>query len=273
VLTDRDIYFVSNRSDTTTTDTCTFRDGSYRAELWNPLTGEIKQLRSIILNSNGYHINLKMEPRQSYFIVFYHLREFQGKGRETGNNFSEKRTVYTLKAPWRVRFDREMGGPDLVTFDTLADWSVNSEPGIKYYSGIADYSCNFDLPDSVSSAKDGEFYLDLGDVENMAKVRLNGKELGIVWCFPFRVKINDGLKKKNNLIEISVANLWVNRLIGDEQKPWDGIENSNWPDWLIKGLPRTSGRYTFTTHHFYTKDDQLVPSGLKGPVRLLRSAK
>jgi hypothetical protein len=51
-------------------------------------------------------------------------------------------------------------------------------------------------------------------------------------------------------------------------KPFDGIENGKWPDWLINGKPRTSGRYTFTTHHYYKKGDQLSESGLLGPVRI-----
>jgi hypothetical protein len=271
VLTDKDIYFISNRTDKPAEDTCTFRDGSYRAELWDPLTGEIKQLKGLSMNSDGYKIKLKMEPWQSYFIVFYHTRESQGRGKEVKENFPEKRAVQFINGPWTVKFDTALGGPDKVKFDSLYDWTSRNEPGIKYYSGIADYSCTFSLPDSVSSRSGKALYMDLGDVKNIAKIKLNGKELGVVWTNPFRVRINDAVKQKNNLLEIEVANLWINRLIGDEQKPWDGIENGKWPDWLIKGLPRTSGRFTFTTHHFYTREDSLVPSGLKGPVTLLRS--
>jgi hypothetical protein len=271
VLTDKDIYFISNRTDQFAEDSCTFRDGSYRAELWDPLTGEIKQLKGLSMNPNGYKMKLKMEPWQSFFILFYHTRESQGRGREVKENFPEKRTVHSVSGPWTVKFDQASGGPGKVEFDSLTDWSVRDEPAIKYYSGTADYSCSFNLPDSVSSRSVRELYLDLGDVKNIAKIKLNGKVLGVAWSYPFRVKINGTVKQKNNLVEIEVANLWINRLIGDELKPWDGIENGKWPDWLLKGLPRTSGRYSFTTHHFYTSTDSLVPSGLKGPVTILRS--
>ena len=81
--------------------------------------------------------------------------------------------------------------------------------------------------------------------QNLARVRLNGKELGIVWTAPWQVRITDDLREKDNNLEIEVVNLWVNRLIGDETKPWDGVENGKWPEWLSEGKPRTSGRFTF----------------------------
>jgi hypothetical protein len=74
------------------------------------------------------------------------------------------------------------------------------------------------------------------------------------------------MKNKDNNLEIKVANLWINRLIGDENKPWDGVENGKWPEWLSEGKPRTSGRLTFTTHRYYKKGDKLIQSGLIGPV-------
>ena len=61
----------------------------------------------------------------------------------------------------------------------------------------------------------------------------------------------------------------MNRLIGDEALPDDGVKDHKWPEWLLNGTPRTSGRYTFTTHHFYKKGDPLVESGLMGPVTIL----
>jgi hypothetical protein len=85
------------------------------------------------------------------------------------------------------------------------------------------------------------------------------------------VNISDALRKKNNHLEIEVANLWINRLIGDESKPWDGVEDGKWPEWLLKGTPRKSGRHTFTTHRYYKEGDSLVESGLIGPVQLLIS--
>ena len=76
-----------------------------------------------------------------------------------------------------------------------------------------------------------------------------------------------------NALEIDVVNLWINRLIGDEQLPLDGNWKDfetllQWPDWFTTGKPRPSGRYTFTSCRHYQKDSPLVPSGLLGPVKL-----
>jgi len=71
-------------------------------------------------------------------------------------------------------------------------------------------------------------------------------------------------------LEIEVANLWLNRLIGDEQLPDDAIKDGKWPDWLINHQPRTSGRHTFATHKFYDKNTPLIKSGLIGPVTILK---
>ena len=93
--------------------------------------------------------------------------------------------------------------------------------------------------------------------------------MGVVWTAPFQVKISDAIRSGENQIDIEVANLWPNRLIGDERLPDDGVKNNQWPEWLLKKQPRTSGRYTFTTRKFYEKDSELLKSGLIGPVRIL----
>jgi hypothetical protein len=77
------------------------------------------------------------------------------------------------------------------------------------------------------------------------------------------------LRKGDNELDIEVVNRWPNRLIGDERMPDDGIKDGKWPEWLTKGLPRTSGRYTFTTYRHYSKDSPLLPSGLLGPVKVV----
>jgi len=99
-------------------------------------------------------------------------------------------------------------------------------------------------------------------------VKLNNKDLGIVWTSPWEINISDAVRETDNNLEITVINLWINRLIGDESEPWDGVENGKWPEWLLNGTPRPSRRYTFTTHRYYRKGDPLVESGLIGPVRI-----
>ena len=184
--------------------------------------------------------------------------------------------ITTLSGPWDVSFDPARGGPERIVFEGLDDWSRRPEPGIKFYSGTAVYAKSFETPQAVmEAAKRGRVWLDLGKVENIASVRLNGRELGVVWCDPWRVEITDAIHRKGNRLEIRVANLWPNRLIGDEREPPDaeyatGGNLARWPDWLLKGEPRPSaGRLTFSTWKHYTEDSPLLPSGLLGPVTVL----
>jgi hypothetical protein len=174
-----------------------------------------------------------------------------------------------LDGDWDVTFDPRRGGPEKeVRFETLSDWSLNADEGIKYYSGSATYRKTFDLPD-LEKHDTWRWMLDLGTVKNLARVKLNGHDLGILWTAPWQVNISGVAKTTGNQLEIEVVNLWPNRLIGDEQLPDDGISNGKWPDWLLNHTPRTSGRYTFTTYRHYRKNSPLLASGLTGPVRIL----
>ena len=206
-------------------------------------------------------IPLRFDRDEGYFIVF----RTKGLSPTSKTNFPEIEQLAVLDAPWTVSFDPKWGGPASVVFDRLTDWTQHSDPGIKYYSGTAVYKQTFDLPKTGAKS----LYLDLGRVSNMARVKLNGKDLGVVWTFPWRVDISDAVKQKGNKLEIEVVNLWPNRLIGDEQLPDDGIVNGQWPTWLTEGEPRASGRYTFTTYKHFNKDSPLLESGLMGPVRIL----
>jgi alpha-L-rhamnosidase len=150
-------------------------------------------------------------------------------------------------------------------FDKLEDWTKRPEKGVKYYSGIATYSKTFDL----RKLNQSRLFLSLGEVNCMARVRINGKDLGVAWTAPWQIDITNAVKQGNNQLEIEVANLWANRLIGDEQFPDDGIKDGKWPDWLLEGKPRTSGRYTFCTFKFYTTNSPLQKSGLIGPVNII----
>ena len=120
----------------------------------------------------------------------------------------------------------------MVVFDSLADWSERPENGIRYYSGTAVYTKSFDLPDEKSMKAEAQYYLDLGILKNLGRIKLNGHDLGILWTAPWQVKITGLLKEKGNELEIMLANLWINRLIGDELLPWDGVTDGKWPEWL-----------------------------------------
>jgi len=263
-LPDRDIYFISNRTSVPVDDVCLFRDGTLNAELWDAVTGEIRYLNDLTQTGKGVSLKVKLDASQSFFVVFYR----SGRADEaTKPDFPEKRMIATLEGPWTVAFDTLWGGPEEVVFDALTDWTVRPEEGIRFYSGIARYSKQFDMPETTGKP---EIFLDLGMVKNMARVRLNGKDLGVVWTSPWQVNITDAVKEKGNTLEIDVANLWANRLIGDESFPDDGVKDGKWPDWVVNGTQRPSRRYTFTTHRFYKKDDPLLESGLRGTVRVMK---
>ncbi len=261
---DMDIYFVANRTNQLITTSCSFRTTKGTPELWDPLTGKTRILTEFNSSNGRTSIPLQFEPYQSFFIVFANGKSAQSPVKK---NFPAKQEVAALNAPWKVSFDPKWGGPENTTFDHLVDWTTRVEDGIRYYSGIAVYSQTFDItPTGNNSNK--KLYLDLGEVKNMARVRLNGQDLGVVWTAPWKVDITSAVKQKNNQLEIEVANLWPNRLIGDERLPNDGIKNGKWPDWLLKGEKRTSGRYTFTTYNPYKKESPLLKSGLIGPVTI-----
>jgi hypothetical protein len=221
-------------------------------------------------------LTLRFEDAQSFFIVFRN----KGKMPGTGNNFPYPQEVQTLGGSWQVRFDSIWGGPARpVVFTKLEDWTTRPEKGIRYFSGTAVYHKSFDASSAIRNGRK-DLYLDLGDVKHIARVILNGKDLGVAWTAPWRVRIPKGLlKDKRNRLEIEVTNTWANRLIGDEQEPADckwmpgfmgGTYLKEFPDWFLKGEPRPSkGRYCFTTWNYFTKDSPLVSSGLMGPVRIM----
>ncbi len=177
--------------------------------------------------------------------------------------------------PWEIRFPPNWGAPERVTMAKLMSWSHHSDPGVKYFSGTATYTTTFDVPPDLLT-KGRHVYLDLGRVQVMAQVRLNGKDLGVLWKPPFRVDITEAAKPGRNALEVKVTNLWVNRMIGDEQLPEDSQRNPNgtlkeWPQWLNEGKPSPTGRYTFTSWRLWKKDQPPLESGLLGPVNLLSS--
>ncbi len=268
-----DIYFVANRENQKVNAECLFRIKEGTPELWDPLTGKTRQLPDYTWQEDYTRIPLQFESYQSFFVVFEKDKRSIQKKVLNRKNFPEQTVVAEIDGSWNVSFDPKWGGPKNVTFEKLEDWTKRTVQGIRYYSGIAVYRKIFDLPEDNIIKENAELFLDLGEIKNMAKIRLNGKDLGVVWTAPWSINITNAIKKKANNLEIEVVNLWPNRLIGDEQFPDDGIKDGKWPDWLLKDKPRTSGRFTFTTKKYYIKDSRLLKSGLIGPVKINRVLK
>ena len=260
---DRDIYFVSNRSGAPIRADCRFRVTEGNPELWNTVTGERRALLQFERKDGKTTIPMEFDAFQSFFVVF-------GKGQApalaNGKNFAETTPMQEISGAWEVAFDPKWGGPEKVTFDALQDWTKRPETGIKYYSGIATYRKTFQvsgLPSPVSKT-----YLNLGTVHDMARVKLNGKDLGVVWCAPWQVEITDTLKVGDNQLEIEVANRWPNRMIGDKQPADANAREVEAPPGFLGGQKIKTGRYTYCTNDPFKADSPLLPSGLLGPVSI-----
>jgi hypothetical protein len=243
---DADLYFVANREDHLVDATCTFRVAGGAPALWDPLTGSVRDLPEYASRDGRTTVPMRFEPAQSFCVIFR-----KAGRRATGTNFPKTSQAAELSGPWQVSFDPKWGGPEQVAFQTLDDWTKRPEAGIKYYSGLATYRKAFDLPAAAQAKQPGgrEWYLDLGTVKNIARVRLNGQDLGVVWCAPWRVQITAAAKLTDNQLEIEVANLWPNRLIGDQALA-------------------PEKRLTSTTWNPFKRDSTLLESGLLGPVSL-----
>jgi hypothetical protein len=243
VIDDADFYFVSNQTNQVKSGDFLFRVEDRIPELWDPVTGARRNLPNWIAGDRT-QVSLRFEPYQSFFVVF--RKSARGVNEEDrGPNFHELEQVAELAGPWNVAFDPKWSGPKKVVFEKLDDWTKRPEQGIKFYSGTAVYRKKFDLANLPSLGKK-PIYLDLGTVNYVARVRLNGRDLGIVWTAPWRVDISGVVKKKGNELEIEVVNTWLNRLVGDAQLP---------PE---KRLGKTNAAYP--------PNQPLMPSGLLGPV-------
>ncbi len=154
-----------------------------------------------------------------------------------------------IDGPWDVRFPPQWGAPSPVTFESLISWTKHLDEGVKHFSGTASYVKDIDIPEQML-AKGNRVYLDLGEVKNLAEVKLNGKDVATLWKPPFRVEITSFVKPGRNHLVVAITNLWPNRLIGDAGQP----ENR---------------RYTWSAYNRYKATDPLLPSGLLGPVKLV----
>jgi hypothetical protein len=179
-----------------------------------------------------------------------------------------------ITGPWQLRFPPDLGAPTQVVLDKLVSWSEHPDGGVKHFSGSAVYAKTFAAPTEMIAADRG-LYLDLGRVAVIAEVKLNGRSLGVLWKPPFRLEVSGAVRPGENELEVKVTNLWVNRIIGDEQLPEDCQRNpespsplKEWPQWLQRGEPSPTGRFTFTPWKCWKKDSPLQESGLLGPVTL-----
>lgn len=238
-----DIYFVANLHEKTESLECSFRVDEKQPEIWDPVTGKIRPAAAFRQEGGRTVVPLTFHPRESLFVVFRRTIPGSVSGKAASNE-PVATILEEITGPWSVRFDPEWRGPGEVVFDELVDWTKRNEVSIRHYSGTAVYRKKFIMssrPEHLSLA------LNLGEVREIASVRLNGIDLGVLWTKPFEVDVTDAIKTGENILDISVVNLWPNRMILDEQ------------------LPKEE-RFTESNIHKFVKDTPLLPSGLIGPV-------
>jgi len=243
-LPDGDIYWVVNSNTRSETVETSFRVTGKAPELWHAETGDVEPASYLLANGRTI-VPLRLAPDDAVFVVF--RKAAAAPARALPDPVESE--LLTIAGPWTVAFQPGRGAPASARFDALSSWSESADPGIKYFSGTATYAASFDVPAHwfVSGTR---YWFDLGDVKNLAEVKVNGAPGGTVWKAPFRVDATEALKPGPNTLEIKVANLWVNRLIGDKQP----------------GVTKTT---TYTAVEFYKADSPLLPSGLLGPVRIV----
>ena len=246
-VADGEIYFVSNQTDKTITVNPEFRITGKSPELWISIDATTRDLPAFKqTEKNTTIVPLKLEAFESQFIIF-RKNANNAASLDIAANFPMGKTVAELNDNWTVSFDNAKRGPkNPVEFKSLTDWTLSVNDSIRYYSGTAIYKKVVNLTDIKSSKR---MLLNLGLLTSMAKVKINGQDVGGVWTAPWQVDISSAVKQGSNTIEISVVNNWMNRLIGDLKTP----ENE---------------RPTWTPVIPYKEDSPLQPSGLFGPVSI-----
>ncbi|MCJ8210002.1 DNA-binding protein [Mucilaginibacter sp. RS28] len=242
-----DLYFISNQQDAGRTVSISLRVGNRVPEIFDPLTGTIQQAKQYRTSSKQTSLTLKFDPSQALFVVL--RKPALGKASNKGDNWNHFTPIQTLEQKWQVQFDAKMRGPKSpVVFNGLSDWSKSMNDSVKYYSGTAVYRQQFNFKNSGS----GKTYIDLGKVTNLATVIVNGVDCGNAWTPPYRVDITKALKPGMNQLEIQVTNTWANRIMGDHNQPEEK-------------------RLTWTNAPYRLENKALLPAGLLGPVRLLKT--
>jgi hypothetical protein len=242
-----EIYFVSNQKDRTEKADCVFRIAGRQPELWDAVTGARRDLTDWSSADGRTVVPLEFAPNQSWFVIF---RKAAAAPKQPTPNFPRYNTVAEISGDWDVSFPPGLGAPEQVTFESLTDWTKRPEDGIRYFSGVATYRKHFSLPAGVGMAKT---FLDLGAVHSMATVRVNGKDLGLLWTAPWHVDITEAAQPGPNTLEIEVVNVWNNRLAGDAALP-------------------VSQRSSTLLLESVTKATPLLPAGLIGPVKILSAS-
>lgn len=278
-----DFYFIVNAQDEQDTVSVTINTSGRIPELWYPDKGTMKEAPYWKSTGKQIQVRMVMNPRESVFLVL--RKPTLSLGTTLHIPKIKAIAIKNISNGWTIIFPSGWGAPKQIFKDSLCSWTEETNSGIRYFSGTARYKRLIKI-DRMN--KRHRYMLDLGEVKNLARVFVNGKEVDYLWKKPFYCDITDYLHTQANILEIEVTNLWVNRMVGDEQEAddieWDepfvydyapgkpvvGRFMKKIPEWLRKGNPRPSqNRHAVVSFKFFKKDSPLLPSGLLGPVSIV----
>ncbi|MCP4312677.1 MAG: hypothetical protein GY790_15555 [Bacteroidetes bacterium] len=270
-----DVYFVSNQHDQAKTIRAKFRITGKLPELWNPETGEIMDAPEYKKLADGrMEVTLRMEEAGSVFVVFR-----KSLTQDSSDAYVAPETLAELDfaEPWNVSFTGN-GAPEAIVMNELTDISKHELADVRYFAGMISYENNI----HIDEKQDGvERILNLGEVHVSAEVIVNGKSAGVLWKRPYKLDITEALVEGENKLKVNVANLWVNRIVGDQELPDDcewttntgstakGMGLAKVPEWVLEGKDSPTGRRAFVGWKWeHMKGKELKPSGLIGPVTI-----
>jgi hypothetical protein len=247
---EKDIYFVSNKTNEQISKTCEFRVSTNQVEFWDPVTAKQYNISNNTSTNGITTLNLQLPPFGSCFIVF------SEESRELPEyNESAKIQSTEIKTPWTLLFPENWGAPASVELDKLISWIDHENKGIKYFSGTANYTNDFNI--SKEALENDKFiYLNLGEVLDVAEVFVNNKSAGVLWTKPFRLNIKDYVREGENKIEIKITNMWINRLTGDMDLP------------VEEKFCRTNRPYILEGSEMGDETFRVQDAGLLGPVTI-----
>jgi hypothetical protein len=237
-----DIYFLTNQGDQEINFTGEFRVSGMHPQWWSAIDGSARALPEYKQQGKISRVPITLGPLESGFVVFTK----QKVKAESTVNFPGFEKVKEIPGPWEVNFSDPFEKTFATRFEKLTDWSKSDDDRIRYFSGTAVYQTQVVMEEAFAGA---EIWMNLGDVQAIAGVRINGEDAGVVWTAPWRLNVSEFLTIGNNTVEIEVANTWLNRLKGDallgpdKRKSWMALDVLN-------------------------PEDPLQASGLLGPVIL-----
>ena len=244
---EEDIWWFRNFSGGPSSDVILLRGGQGQPRVLDPATGKVRRINASTSPDGYRYFKLDLEADEALFVVI-------GKAPEEAIPVAHVRKVpiLTMEGSWKLSFESGLGAPSKAVFDHLMSYTESKDPAIRYYAGTVTYRKSFNLKMKKPAMKQVKSWeIDLGSVKNLARVTVNGHDLGVVWKAPFRVEVPaEFLHAGSNDLEVKVINLWPNRIIGDLQ-------------------PDATTKWTYTASNWYTADSPLLPSGLLGPVTVL----